>query len=109
MFERDKYGAPLVAHIAGGVAIGVIIGGVVLYGLWSIHVNIQMARAAKEFESAMKAVQQQTYRARVAGPVPQPTRPAAPSGPCMPGDSPGVLNGEAVCVSKYGQVTPIRR
>lgn len=108
MFERDRYGAPLFAHIAGGVAIGLIVGGVVLYGLWSVHLQIQMAKAEKEMKAAMQAAQGSFQQPSMPPSQRTQTVPSTPRSPCVPGDSPGVLNGEAVCVSKYGQVTLIR-
>lgn len=109
MFEQDRYGAPLFAHIAGGVAIGLIVGGVVLYGLWSVHLQIQMAQAEKDMKAAMQGVQRSFQQPSTAPLQRTQTVPPTPRSPCAPGDSTGVLNGEAVCVSKYGQVTPIRR
>lgn len=107
MFEQER-NAPLWMHVAGGVAVGMIVAGVVLYSLWLWHTSFAMERAARELQRTLAAP---VVRERVVVRPPSvisstPTRTAAP---CPTGYAIGVLNGAAVCVSPTGQVIDVVR
>lgn len=103
----DRSGVPLWVHVMMGVAFGGVIAGVVLYALWTFHMRAQLAEAASQLSQLSRAV---TVPAPRVVPAQRPA--AAPpvvkhvEGDCAPGEVVGVLNGQRVCVSPTGRVTP---
>lgn len=105
MFQENR-GAPLWAHVAGGVAVGGIVAGVVLYALWLWHARVVMEQVSREWQRSTAAVLREGASVR----VPPPRVPAAASSPaqsCPRGYARGVLNDVAVCVSPTGQVVDV--
>ncbi len=107
MFERDD-GIPLWVHVALGVAVGVIAGGVVLYFLWLWHTTASLERASREWQRAMQGAMVKER------PVARPPAVTASAPPrvmpvCPPPYALGVLNGVTVCVSPSGQVVELLR
>jgi hypothetical protein len=92
MGERHD-GIPLWVHVALGVAVGLVAGGVLLYWLWAWHTSSAVVR------------ERPTLRA----PAVVPSAPAKTGSPCPPSYALGVLNGVTVCVSATGQVVEVLR
>lgn len=103
----DRSGAPLFVHVAVGVALGVVLGGVTLYALWSVHTRRELA----EFNRQLTAYAQgrSTTAVQRARPAELSASSVQRAGPCEPGETLGRFNDESVCVSPSGRVTPARR
>lgn len=107
MVERHD-GIPLWVHVALGVAVGLVAGGVLLYWLWMWHTTASLERAARDWQraaSGTRVLERPTVRA----PVVAPSVPARGASPCPASYALGVLNGVTVCVSTTGQVVEVLR
>jgi hypothetical protein len=107
MGERHD-GIPLWVHVALGVAVGLVAGGVLLYWLWAWHTTVSLERAARDWQRASSSAvvrERPTLRA----PAVVPSAPAKTGSPCPPSYALGVLNGVTVCVSATGQVVEVLR
>lgn len=105
MFEQER-NAPLWMHVAGGVAVGMIVAGVVLYSLWLWQTHVAMERAARELQRTL-AASVVKERVVVRPPTVIASTPGRAAAPCPAGYALGVLNGAAVCVSPTGQVIDV--
>ena len=107
MVERND-GIPLWVHVALGVAVGLVAGGVLLYWLWMWHTAASLERAARDWQRGASGTPVRE-RPMVRTPVVAPSAPARAASPCPPSYALGVLNGVTVCVSTTGQVVEVLR
>lgn len=102
MFER-KDGLPLWGHVAAGVSVGLVVGGVALYSLWLWHAGLAVERALSRVTPVGSVYQRVPPVAEASSLTPR------RFSPCPERHVLGALNGVLVCVSPAGEVTDIAR